>query len=134
VGGGGAAAAYNRQGVWMDPRLTRFFSKLFLPAGVEVHPFHPFLCHYKTVCGLPLDLSPEGRQASIPRLQRALAFLLPVMDRIQAALGTAEFTEDLEIYRDLKKKVPESWCEPWRGVRVEAYLNERDRLEYRLDA
>ena len=134
VGGGGAAAAYNRQGVWMDPRLTRFFSKLFLPAGVEVHPFHPFLCHFKTVCGMPIDLSPEGRQASIPRLQRALAFLLPVMDRIQAALGTAEFTEDLEIYRDLKKKVPESWCEPWRGVRVEAYLNERDRLEYRLDA
>ena len=134
VGGGGAAAAYNRQGVWMDPRLTRFFSKLFLPAGVEVHPFHPFLCHFKTVCGMPIDLSPEGRQASIPRLQRALAFLLPVMDRIQAALGTAEFTEDLEIYRDLKKKVPESWCEPWRGVRVEAYLNERDRLEYRVDA
>jgi hypothetical protein len=134
VGGGSGAAAYNRQGVWMDPRLTRFFSKLFLPDGMEVHPFHPFLCHYKTVCGLPMDLSPEGRRASIPRLQRALAFLLPVMDRIQAALGTAEFTEDLEIYRDLKKKVPESWCEPWRGVRVEAYLNERDRMEYRLDA
>jgi hypothetical protein len=128
------ASSYSKQGVWMDPRLTRFFSLLFLPPGADVHPFHPFLCHYKTVCCQPLELSPEGRQAAIPRLQRALAFLLPVMDRIQAALGRAEFSEDLEIYQELKKKVPEKWYEPWRGVRVEAYLNERDRKEYRIDA
>jgi hypothetical protein len=134
AGGGREAAAYNKQGVWMDPRLTRFFSRLFLPPGTDVHPFHPFLCHYKTVCGQPLELSPEGRQAAIPRLQRALAFLLPVMDRIQSALGRAEFSEDLEIYRELKKKVPEPWYEPWRIVRVEAYLNERDRKEFRIDA
>jgi hypothetical protein len=134
VGDSGAAAAFSKQGVWMDPRLTRFFSQLFLPSGAEVHPFHPFLCHYKTVCSLPLDLSPEGRRVAIPRLQRALAFLLPVMDRIQSALGRSEFSEDLEIFQELKKKVPESWCEPWRGVRVEAYLNERDRMEYRIDA
>jgi hypothetical protein len=125
---------YSKQGVWMDPRLTQFFSALFLPPRANLHPFHPFLCHYKTVCGLPLELSPQGRQAAIPRLQRALAFLLPVMDRIQSALGGTEFSEDLEIYRELKKKVPESWYEPWRGVRVEAYLNERDRKEYRIDA
>ena len=125
---------YSKQGVWMDPRLTQFFSGLFLPPGARVHPFHPFLCHYKTVCSQPVDLSPEGRRAAVPRLQRALAFLLPVMDRIQAALGTAEFSENLEIFKELKKKVPESWCEPWRGVRVEAYLNEHDRMEYRLDA
>jgi hypothetical protein len=125
---------YEKQGVWMDPRLTRFFSRLFLPAGSNLHPFHPFLCHYKTVCGMPLELSTEGRAAAIPRLQRALAFLLPVMDRIQSALGTEEFSEDLEIYRELKGKVPEKWYEPWRSVRIEAYLNDRDRKEYRIDA
>ena len=125
---------YEKQGVWMDPRLTRFFSRLFLPSGMEIHPFHPFLCHYKTVCGMPLDLAPEGRRAAIPRLQRALAFLLPVMDRIQSALGTEEFSEELAIYQELKKKVPAQWYEPWRGVRVEAYLNDRDRKEYRVDA
>jgi hypothetical protein len=130
----GTPFGYDRQGVWMDPRLTRFFSRLFLPAGASVHPFYPFLCHYKTVCCLPLDMSAEGRRVAIPRLQRALAFLLPVMDRIQSALGAQDFTEDLEIYRELKKKVPEKWYEPWRGVRVEAYLNERDRKEYRIDA
>jgi hypothetical protein len=129
-----AARYFGAQGVWMDPRLSLFFSRLFLPSGVDLHPFHPFLCHYKTVCGFPLELSGEGRQAAIPRLQRALAFLLPVMDQIQSALGRSEFSEDLEIYRELKKKVPERWYEPWRGVRVEAYLNERDRKEYRLDA
>jgi hypothetical protein len=134
VSDGGAAGAYNKQGVWMDPRLTRFFSQLFLPPGARVHPFHPFLCHYKTVCGLPLELSPEGREKAIPRLQRALAFLLPVMDRIQSALGRAEFSESLEIFQELKKKVPESWYEPWRSLRVEAYLNEQDRKEYRIDA
>jgi hypothetical protein len=125
---------YEKQGVWMDPRLTRFFSRLFLPPGVDVHPFHPFLCHYKTVCGMPLELSPEGRAAAIPRLQRALAFLLPVMDRIQSALGTEEFSEELPIYRELKNKVPARWYEPWRGVRMEAYLNAHDRKEYRIDA
>lgn len=125
---------YEKQGVWMDPRLSRFFSSLFLPPGADLHPFQPFLCHYKTVCGMPLDLAPEGRQAAIPRLQRALAFLLPVMDRIQAALGTEEFSERLPIYQELKQKVPAQWYEPWRGVRVEAYLNERDRKEYRVDA
>jgi hypothetical protein len=130
----GTPFGYDRQGVWMDPRLTRFFSRLFLPADARVHPFYPFLCQYKTVCSLPLELSPEGRRVAIPRLQRALAFLLPVMDRIQSALGKTEFSEDLEIYRELKKKVPEPWYEPWRSVRVEAYLNEHDRKEYRIDA
>jgi hypothetical protein len=128
------AGGYDKQGVWMDPRLTLFFSRLFLPSGADLHPFHPFLCHYKTVCGFPLELSPDGRQATIPRLQRALAFLLPVMDQIETALRRAEFSEDLDIYRELKKKVPEKWYEPWRSVRVEAYLNERDRKEYRIDA
>ncbi|OHD67225.1 MAG: hypothetical protein A2177_16465 [Spirochaetes bacterium RBG_13_68_11] len=133
-GGNFGAGTYDKQGVWMDPRLTQFFSRLFLPSGADLHPFHPFLCHYKTVCSQPLELSPEGRMAAIPRLQRALAFLLPVMDQIESALGRAEFSQDLEIYRELKKKVPEKWYEPWRGVRVEAYLNERDRKEYRIDA
>jgi hypothetical protein len=126
--------SYSKQGVWMDPRLSRFFSGLFLPTGARLHPFHPFLCHYKTVCSQPLELSPDGRTAAIPRLQRALAFLLPVMDRIQSALGVAEFSESLDIFQELKRKVPEQWYEPWRGVRVEAYLNERDRKEYRIDA
>lgn len=132
--GASAAGTYTKQGVWMDPRLSRFFSRLFLPAGVDLHPFHPFLCHYKTVCGMPLELSPDGRRTAVPRLQRALAFLLPVMDRIQAALGTAEFSEDLAIFRELQRKIPDVWREPWRSVRVEAYLNERDRKEYRIDA
>lgn len=132
--GASVAGSYSRQGVWMDPRLTRFFSRLFLPVGADLYPFHPFLCHYKTVCGMPLELSPQGRLAAVPRLQRALAFLLPVMDRIQAALGTAEFTDDLEIFKELQRKVPDAWREPWRAVRVVAYLNERDRKEYRLDA
>jgi hypothetical protein len=128
------ALPFDKQGVWMDPRLTRFFSRLFLPPEARVHPFQPFPCRYMTVCGLPLELSIEGRQAAIPRLRRALAFLLPVMDRIQSTLRSADFSEDLEIYRELKRQVPASWYEPWRGLRVEAYLNENDRKEYRIDA
>jgi hypothetical protein len=131
---GGNYGPYNWQGVWMDPRLTRFFSWLLLPSGADLYPLLPFPCRYGTVCAMPIDLSVGGCGATIPLLRRALGFLVPAMPSIEAALRGTEFSPKLDVFQELKREVPESWYEPWRGVRVEAYLNENDRKEYRLDA
>ncbi len=133
--GSSMAGSYDRQGVWMDPRLTRFFSWLLLPSGPDLHPYCPFPCRYGTVCAMPLDLSADGRQAAIPPLRRALGFLRPghAPHRGRPPQGPSS-RRRWTIFQELKREVPESWYEPWRGVRVEAYLNENDRKEYRLDA
>lgn len=124
---------YFQQGIWMDLDLTKFFSKLFLPAGARSYPYYPFLCRYRTICEALLDLSPEGRLAVVPRLHQALAFLQPVMGGIEQVMRHASFSEDLPLFRELKSRVPPAWYEPWRGLRVEAYLNEREGKEYRID-
>lgn len=129
----GYAGSYDRQGIWMDPRLTRFFSWLMLPSGPELYPLLPFPCRYGTLCAQPIDPSAPGRAAAIPLLRRALELLVPAMPRIEAALRGTEFSPKLPIFQELKRTVPDSWYEPWRGLRVEAYLNENDRKEYRLD-
>ncbi len=49
----------------MDADLTKFFSKLFLPAGKKTYPYYPYLCKYKTVCQ-----SPDRPRSRGPRLPR----------------------------------------------------------------
>ncbi len=124
---------YFVQGIWMDADLTRFFSRLFLPRGVNIYPFYPYLCRYKTVCQAIINPGPEGRKATIPFLDRALEFLVPVMDRIQSMMKNASFSEDLGYFKELKARVPAAWYEAWKGIRVEAYLNEAERREFRVE-
>lgn len=124
---------YFVQGIWMDADLTRFFSRLFMARGQNTYPFYPYLCRYKTVCQSILDLSPEARKTTIPHLHRALQFLAPAMERIQAEMKGSKFSEDLECYKELKGRVPSSWYEPWSRIRVEAYLNAAERREFRVE-
>jgi AcrR family transcriptional regulator len=124
---------YFVQGIWMDADLTKFFSRLFLPSGMKSYPFYPYLCKYKTVCQAIINPAPEGRKATIPYLHRALQFLVPVMDRIQSVMKSASFSEDLGFFRELKAKVPASWYEAWKNVRLESYLNEAERREFRVE-
>ncbi len=123
---------YFQQGIWMDLDLTKFFSRLFLPAGSRLYPFYPFLCRYRTVCHAPLDLSPEGRLEAVPRLHRAIGFLRPVMTRVEQVMRHGSFTEDLALFQELKATVPADWCRPWQGIRIEMYLNHNDAREYRV--
>ncbi len=124
---------YFQQGIWMDADLTKFFSRLFLPAGKRVYPYFPYQCRYKTICQSLVGLDPESRAAAIPILHRSLEFLLPVLEQIQAEMKNSSFSEELEIYRQLKEKVPSSWYDAWRAIRVEAYLNESDMREFRIE-
>ncbi len=34
-------SGYFQQGIWMDADLTKFFSRLFLPAGKKTYPYYP---------------------------------------------------------------------------------------------
>jgi hypothetical protein len=124
---------YFQQGIWMDADLTKFFSRLFLPVAKKTYPYYPFQCRYKTVCESTIGLDPEGRASAVPLLHRSLKFLLPQMDRIQGQMKNAAFSEDLDIYKELKEQIPRDWYESWQGFKVEAYLNDSDMREFRVE-
>jgi hypothetical protein len=124
---------YFQQGIWMDADLTKFFSKLFLPANKKTYPYYPYQCRYKTVCQSVIGLDPESRAKAVPLLQRSLDFLLPEMERIQAEMKNTSFTEQMEIFKELKGRIPTEWYEPWASVRVEVYLNESEMREFRVE-
>jgi hypothetical protein len=124
---------YFQQGIWMDADLTKFFSKLFLPAGRKTYPYYPYLCKYKTVCQSIIGLGPEQRAAAAPLLHRSLGFLLPAMEKIQAEMEHETFSEQMPVYLELKQAVPADWYEAWSNLRVQSYLNESDMKEFRID-
>jgi hypothetical protein len=124
---------YKQQGIWIDADLTRFFSRLFMPPNHRFYPYWPFLCRYRTVCQSVLDLSPKGRAALIPALHRALGFVAPAMERIQAVVRSEIPPEKLPLFQELKGRIPAPWYAPWEKVRVEAYLNDQEMKEYRIE-
>ena len=130
---GEVGRGYFQQGIWMDNELTRFFSRLFLPAGKRVYPFFPYLCKYKTVCQSVIQLSGEERRQKIPLMHRAIQFLAPAMAQIEASMKAGTFSEDNPTFQELRGKLPPEWLEAWRGIEIEAYLNEQDMKEYRIE-
>jgi hypothetical protein len=124
---------YFQQGIWMDADLTKFFSKLFLPRGMRVYPYYPFLCKYKTVCGTVIGLEPERRAAMVPQLHRSLGFLLPVLETIQSEMRSVEFSESLPVFQSLKASVPDGWYQDFANVKVAAYLNASAMKEFRIE-
>lgn len=124
---------YFVQGIWMDSDLTKFFTRLFLPPNRKTYPYYPYLCKYKTVCQSVVTLSPDGRGKAVPSLHRVMGFLLPHMEEIQAAMKDTKFSEELPCFRELKARVPPAWYEVWANLRVEAYLNEADMREFKVE-
>ena len=124
---------YFQHGIWIDHELTKFFSKLFLPKGKRTYPFYPFPCKFNTLCHTVLDFTPEGRKRHLSYLYSARNFLLPHLDEIQNTLREEKFREDLPLFLQLKKKVPEKWNEVWNPLSVKAYLNESDMKEFIVD-
>jgi len=124
---------YFVQGIWMDDDLTKFFSKLFLPKGKRTYPFYPFICKYKTVCQNVIDFSASGRRTKLPHLHRVIHFLEPQITKIQSALKNNEFSEDIDIFKELKEKVPSSWYKPWENIRIKVYLNNQDQKEFEVE-
>jgi hypothetical protein len=130
---GETGKGYLIRGIWMDAELSKFFSKLFLPAGRRSYPYYPFTCRYKTLCLTVLDPLSESRRALLPYLHRALAFLVPEMEAIQQSLKAVAFNETLPKFQELKAKVPEQLLKPWAGVEIRAYLNTNDQKEFAVE-
>lgn len=129
---GETGKGYQVRGIWMDSDLSKFFSKLFLPEGKRVHPFLPFFCKYKTVCAFVPVPEAASRKRALPVLHRALEFLRPEMEHIEAYLKNHAFSEADEDFRTVRDRIPSTWKELYRDVSVSPYLNARDRKEYEL--
>ncbi|MEI6876721.1 MAG: hypothetical protein WCL50_16515, partial [Spirochaetota bacterium] len=116
-------------GGWMDGGLTRFFSKLFLPDGSRTYPWFPIFCKYKTICASVPSPGPEARKRVLPLLHRAISFLKPEMEKIQTALKSGEFSDQIPEFHELRLRVPSSWREGRGGYGTKAYRNQRDMKE-----
>jgi hypothetical protein len=116
----------------MDTDLSKFFTRLFVPADRKIYPYFPLFCKYKTICGFSPILSSEGRRTLIPLLHHAIKFLQPEIEGIQEALKTEDFSPKLPAFTSLRQKIPEAWMAPLKYFSVEAYLNDRDHKEYAL--
>jgi hypothetical protein len=130
---GESGKGYFVQGIWIDQALTRFFSRLFLPKGKRSYPYYPFPCKYQTICHSVLDFSPAGRRNHLKLLYQARSFLLPHFDKIQKTLSKEDFSEDLDLFRELKAQIPTQWDTVWEPLQVKAYLNEEDMKEFKVE-
>jgi hypothetical protein len=52
------------------------------------------------------------------------------MDHIQESLKDTDFSEQVEIFRKLKPRVPEFWNSIWKDLQIKPYLNSRDMKEF----
>jgi hypothetical protein len=130
---GETGRGYLLHGIWMDNDLSKFFSKIVLPAGSKTYPFYPLFCKYKTICAEAVPPSPGYRKRILPLLHRSISFFAPEMERIQNALREASFTETMPEYVELHDRVPSSWRDILKGISMRSYLNDRDMKEYALD-
>lgn len=124
---------YLLKGIWIDDELSRFFTKLFLPAGKRIYPYYPFLCMYKTFCAHVIDPVYNQRERILNFLYLTSQFLSPYMRKIEKALKNALFSEDLSLFREIKALVPSEWEDMFKDIKIEVYLNQKDLKEYRID-
>lgn len=132
---GETGRGYMRAGMWLDRDLTKFFSRLFVPEGVQTYPYFPFTCKYRTVSHSILDLSEDGRRRSAQLLRRAREFLLPHLREIENSLRNVEnngFTERLTSFVRLKREVKPDWENVWNDFKIDMYLNEAEEREFEV--
>ncbi len=130
---GETGKGYLLRGIWMDSELSKFFTKLFTPAGKRLYPWYPFSCKYRSMCLSIVDISPESRRNLVPYLHHALDMIRPNMDEISEVLKMEAFGEELEIFRRLKQEVPKELYRPWTEILISPYLNANDQKEFRVE-
>ena len=130
---GETGRGYFAKGIWIDDDLTKFFTRLLIPAGKRIYPYYPFVCRYKTICHALINFEPSSREAALPHFHRAVGYLLPAFDRIQQELRDKSFSEELSIFQKLKSEVPSEWYDPFDNLAVERYLNSSEMREFRID-
>jgi hypothetical protein len=130
---GEQGSGYYIQGIWIDGEITKFFTKLFLPAGKRLYPYYPFTCKYRTVCFNLAVPEEEKRPEAVFLLHQVRAFLAPHIPVIEEALKRGAFSESLEEFTAIKAKVREEWYKRWENVNIRAYLNAAEMKEYEIE-
>ena len=129
---GETGRGYFVQGIWLDTDLTKFFSKLVLPAGKRVYPYYPFSSKYRTVCHHPIALEPEARRRAVPLLHRVKQFLQPYLEEIEQVLREEDFSESLPTFTRIKEKVPMEWQTLFAPLSMSVYLNDEEQKEFEV--
>ena len=124
---------YLLKGIWIDDELTKFFTKVFLPKGKSIYPYYPFLCMHKTLCKNAINLDLKKREIELPSLVQATQFLSPYMRKIEDALKSTQFSEDLGLFKEIKTLVPTAWDNVFKPIQIKSYLNDNDLKEYKIE-
>lgn len=130
---GETGRGYYVQGIWLDRELTKFFTKLFLPEGARTYPYYPVSCKYQAVCHSLYRLQPNDLDQASQIAHKARVFLDPHMEAIQNALRAEEFSPELQIFQELRAKLPQELATYWGRLRLVPFLNERDMKEFRIE-
>jgi hypothetical protein len=130
---GETGRGYMTQGIWIDRDLNRFFTRLFVPAGVRIYPWFPFHAKFRGLCHSPVDLRTADRTTAAHLLAKARSVILPRMDEVLEQLRSQPFSEDLPLFREMKQSVDDSWSQHFRGIRMKPYLNDRSVKEYLVE-
>ena len=56
------------------------------------------------------------------------------MEMIQDDLRDTDFSEELEAFQTLKRRLPEFWAGVWKDFKISPYLNDRDMKEFVIGA
>lgn len=133
---GETGRGYMRAGMWLDRDLTKFFSRMLLPDGVQTYPYYPFTCKYRTVAHTVIELHEEQRRRSVQLLHRARTLLIPHMREIEESLRGVKkngFSEHMPTFVRLKQLVGDEWNKPWAGFSIRRYLNDEDEREFEVE-
>lgn len=129
---GETGRGYFVQGIWLDTDLTKFFSKLILPAGKRIYPYYPFSSKYRSICAHPIGLDQESRRQIIPLLHRFKSFLRPHISTIEQILREQQFSESLDQFLAIKQQVPPEWQQRFAPISMSVYLNEEEQKEFEV--
>jgi hypothetical protein len=129
---GETGRGYFVQGIWLDRELTKFFSKLFLPAGKRLFPYFPVNCKFRAVCGQPFRLDTAGRRQAVGILHDCRRFLEGRVPAIEKALHRNPFSEDLPLFQQLRSESPEQVRRIYQPLCMRSYLNQQEMKEYEL--
>ncbi|ULQ60528.1 hypothetical protein K7I13_04310 [Brucepastera parasyntrophica] len=124
---GEAGQGYMIYGIWMDADINKFFSKLVIPAGKRIHPYYPVTCKYRCI-----SLNALGNTG--PGLLHEIRHIIePCLDDILEELQVSAFSEQLPLFRKIKKTVPHEITAHWKNLSVQICLNTQEQKEYVIE-
>lgn len=130
---------YHKTGYWMDDALTKFFSKLIFRPYKKYYPYYPLICRYNTICKYVYNFSKKAE--ALPVLHNSYKYILPFLSEIQHIIrkkienNVKDYikVEELDIFKEIKKNIPEELISFSDNVEISIYLNENNMKEYKID-